>query len=363
MEPFLSTATFHTTVRLLTGFAARVRSGYYGRKKQVGAGTVSKALTAVGQTIAMERGVNPTKLAQSKDLLPQLAQTVEGWRKADPPTNKQMPVESDVPELLAATGARPGASELVKAVGDWALIAFYYLLRIGEYTIKGSRNETKQTTQFRMRDVTFFRKDKQGRLRQLSRQAPAWAILSADGATLKLDNQKNGWKGVCVHHEANGDDFFCPVRALGRRSIHIRENTGLTDGETFLSAYFVDGSRYDITDKNVRDALKWAAATLDYPGAKGTPLNRINTHSLRSGGANALSLSGYSEMEIQKMGRWRSATFMEYIREELACFSAGMSTKMRKKFGFVNVAGGVYTDVTNELLHTPYAVNVSASAA
>lgn len=271
-------------------------------------------------------------------------------------------MEADVPEFLAATGAKPGASELVKAVSDWTLIAFYYLLRIGEYTIKGSRNESKQTTQFRMRDVTFFRKDKQGRLRQLSRHAPAWAILSADGATLKLDNQKNGWKGVCVHHEANGDEYFCPVRALGRRYTHIRD-AGTTDGATLLSAYFVDGKRFDVTDRNIRDALKWAATALDYPGAKGTPIERINTHSLRSGGANALSLSGYSEMEIQKMGRWRSATFMEYIREELACFSAGMSTKMRKKFGFVNVAGGAYTDVTNELLHTPYTANTLAPAA
>jgi hypothetical protein len=66
-----------------------------------------------------------------------LAQTLEGWRKADPPTTKQLPVESDVPELLAATGKCPGASELVKAVGDWTLIAFYYLLRVGEYTKKG----------------------------------------------------------------------------------------------------------------------------------------------------------------------------------------------------------------------------------
>jgi hypothetical protein len=214
-----------------------------------------------------------------------------------------------------------------------------------------------------MRDVTFFRKDKQGRLRQLSRLAPAWAIRSADGATLKLDNQNNGWKGVCIHHEANGDDYFCPVRALGRRFLHIRDGSDATDGATLLSAYFVDGKRYDITDKNIRDALKWDAATLDCPGAKGIPLDCINTHLLRSGGANAFSLSGYSEMEIQKMGRWQSATFMECIWEELACFSAGMSAKMRKKFGFVNVAGGVYTDVTNELMHVPYSANVSAPVA
>ena len=165
-----------------------------------------------------------------------------------------------------------------------------------------------------------------------------------------------------MHHEANGDGYYCPVRALGRCYIHIRDMRS-TDGSTLLSAYFVDGARYDVTDHNIRDALKLAATALDYPEAKGTPIDRINTHSLRSGGANALSLSGFSEMEIQKMGRWRSATFMEYIREELACFSAGMSAKMRKKFGFVNVAGGAYTDVTNKLLNMPYDTNTLAPAA
>jgi hypothetical protein len=207
--------------------------------------------------------MNPTKLPDSKDLLPQLAQTLEGWQKANPPTTKQLPIKADVPELLAATGAKPGMSELVKAVGDWTLIGFYCLLRVGEYTVKGSRNETRQMTQFCMRDVTFFRKDGQGRLRQLSRHAPPWAVLSADGATLKLDNQKNGWRGVCIHHEANGDDYFCPVHALGRRYIHIRKGMGTTDGKMFLSAYFFDGCCYDVMDKNIRDALKWAAATLD----------------------------------------------------------------------------------------------------
>ena len=37
--------------------------------------------------------------------------------------------------------------------------------------------------------------------------------------------------------------------------------------------------------------------------------------------------------------------------------------EMRKKFGFVNVTGGVYTDVTDTLLATPYNTNVSAWAA
>ena len=73
--------------------------------------------------------------------------------------------------------------------------------------------------------------------------------------------------------------------------------------------------------------LKAAATVLEYSTAKGIPIDRIDTHSLRSGGVNALSLSGYSDTQIQKMGRWRGAAFKEYIREELACFSEGMSKR------------------------------------
>ena len=95
----------------------------------------------------------------------------------------------------------------------------------------------------------------------------------------------------------------CPVRALARRHIHLRENGA--DTKTFLSAYYDDkGQRGDITNKDMSKALKAAATVLEYPTAKGIPIDRIDTHSLRSGGANALSLSGYSDTQIQKMGRW-----------------------------------------------------------
>ena len=47
-----------------------------------------------------------------------------------------------------------------------------------------------------------------------------------------------------------------------------------------------------------------------------------------------------------KMGRWRSKTFLEYIREELGSFSEGMTRNMKKLFKYVNVSGDRYADVT-----------------
>ena len=48
-----------------------------------------------------------------------------------------------------------------------AYIAFYYLLRLGEYKIKGIRKNTKRTVQFKMEDTMFSRKDKQVRFEKL----------------------------------------------------------------------------------------------------------------------------------------------------------------------------------------------------
>ena len=300
----------------------------------------------------MAVGTNPTKVSGGNKFAPRIQQTIDGWRKADPTSKKKMPVEVDVPEWLAERGRESFATERMRAVGDHALIAFYFLLRIGEYTCKGTRNESKQTVQFRMRDVVFFDKDKSGRPATLSRTASDDALLNAASGTLKLENQKNGWKDVCVHQEANGLDFLCPIRALARRYIHIRRNGGGPD--TLLSAFFVEGKRDDVRDKDIRAGLKMAAAALDYPATRNIPVERVDTHSLRSGGANALALSGYSDTNIQKMGRWRGATFKEYISTELHRAASGMSRDMLRKFNFVNIASGAFCDVTPAALFADY---------
>eukprot|EP00956_Cyclotella_meneghiniana_P004840 scaffold5989_cov47-Cyclotella_meneghiniana.AAC.11 len=196
----------------------------------------------------------------------------------------------------------------------------------------------------------------------LPRNASDEDILAEDAVTLKLENQKNGWKGVCVSHHSNGEEYNNPTKAVGRRYIHIRCHSA--DPNTFLSAYFEeDGLRRDVKDSNTRAGLKVAAEALDYMGTRGIPVDKIDTHSLRIGGANALSLNGYSKEHIQKMGRWRGDTFLEYIRESLADFSDGMSKSMKKAFGFVSLEAGVYTDITASTMERDYKVNVSTQTA
>ena len=128
-----------------------------------------------------------------------------------------------------------------QAVGDLSMVAFYYLLCISEYTVKGKCNNTKQMVQFKFEDITFFRKTKAGQLRCLPRNALDELILSIDSATLKLDNQKNGWKGVCAHQETNGDAYYCPIRVLGWRVVQLQKHGA--SKSTFLSAYYHERKR------------------------------------------------------------------------------------------------------------------------
>jgi hypothetical protein len=180
-------------------------------------------------------------------------------------------------------------------------------------------------------------------------------IATVDGATLKLDNQKNGWKGVCVYQETNGDTYLCPVRAVARRFLHLRSHNA--SNKEVLSTYWNKHNiPHAVTAEHMSCAIKLAATMLQYPTKKGIPIDRINTHSFCSGGANALALSGYSDTQIQKMGRWRGATFKEYIHEQLACFSSGMSKSMKQSFHFVNIAGNAFHDNTDKVLATEYSV-------
>jgi len=262
-----------------------------------------------------------------------------GFKNFDPATEKKLACHPDLPRWARQHAYRKDASPAVKAVGDLVLIAYYYLLRVGEYTAKARRKLKTRTRQFRMRDVTFYRRGGNGMMIVIPNDAPKHEIMAADAATLCISNQKNGHKGQCVHTWANLDSpDDCPIRALGRRVIHIRRHS--RSGGALLCSFWDDVGHGHVTSEMISYAVKHAAAALKYTDRE-VPLSRVDTHSLRSGGACALSLSGYRPRQIMKMGRWasKSTAFMEYIQQQLSTFSVGMSTNMSKIAVFTNMEG------------------------
>ena len=78
-----------------------------------------------------------------------------------------------------------------------------------------------------------------------------------------LDNWKNGWKAVCVYKYQNGDAKFSSFGALGRQCVSIPKK--MSNKNTYLSSYWVEGKRKDLTDDNMSAVLKFATTSTKIP--------------------------------------------------------------------------------------------------
>ena len=329
MEPYLQHEMEAVQSRIIAAFAERVRSGACSKGHKVRAQMVSVALRAIGATCELDGRPNPLYRAEGRYLRP-LERQLEAFKREDPPPQHKLAVPVTVVEHLAKVADVANTSRDC-AISDLTCIAFYYLLRVGEYTFHSDKQK-RRTRQFRARDVTFF--DSRGII--IPNNSPLSLLLQAKDATLHISNQKNGTRGSLVNNEAN-DKRSCPVRALARRVHHIMSFGGPDD---ILGTYFTDHRRYKshIVEKNINDALKRTVVALNLV-ASGFPPDAISSHSLRAGGAMAMHLNGVSPVTIRKQGRWSSDTFLMYIHEQISAFSKGVSRAMGTEIGWRNIAG------------------------
>jgi len=318
---------------LTTGFAARVRSGAYGKRNQVKVQSVTKALAAISKTIELAGEQSPLYKAPNEYILP-LERLVEGFRREDPPPIPQLAVPVSVPWECHRVATELNDISLL-ATSQLITIAFFYLLRVGEYThprmIKrnGVLVRSTRTKQFSVGDIGFF---KNGKI--LPRRSPLHILKEADSATMKITNQKNGRMGQTIHHEST--DERGAVAALAARVHHILSNGG--DEDTLICDYMTeDGTWSHVTANDLIVSIRLAAASLRLQDT-GIDPDLIGVHSLRAGGAMALKLHGYKDTTIKKFGRWSSLTFLEYIHNQIAHLSSGVAASMSIPLPFVNIA-------------------------
>jgi len=140
-------------------FAARVRSGQYGRRNQIKAGSVTDALAVVSKTI--ELAGQPSLFYRSKNKYQLVIERmVEGLRRTDAPTVPQLAVPVTV-EKRAFTDAVQVKEPFQKQAGLLIMVAFYFLLRVCEYTQlryvqqNGKRVLATRTKQFTVGNVGF----------------------------------------------------------------------------------------------------------------------------------------------------------------------------------------------------------------
>ena len=70
---------------------------------------------------------------------------------------------------------------------------------------------------------------------------------------------------------------------------------------------------------------------------RGVDPDLLGSHSLRAGGAMALKLQHYTDILIQKLARWSSTTWLQYIHTQIAHLSKGVPPKMIEDPPFYNI--------------------------
>ena len=264
-------------------------------------------------------------------------------RRSDPLPVPQLAIPVGVIEMAYKLGYATRV-EKMKAVADLSIVAFYYLLRVGEYTkprqatINGQQIRATRTVQFRLKDIGFF--DTNNRLINVW-TTPQHLLLNvlflAKGAVLKISNQKNGRMGQTIFQECIPDVLDGPTQALARRVVHIVSNKG--SPESLLCDYYDKPDQQHPNQIKSTDMIQMIRHSVKALGLQhqGIDPDLVGAHSPRAGGAMALKLSGKDDTTIMKYGRWSGFTFLMYIHNQIAHLAAGVSQDMRNPVPFVNI--------------------------
>jgi len=244
---------------------------------------------------------------------------ISAWKKEDPPPNRVKPIPIQVIRRIALL-ATTATNDLTKATADMIIIAFFFLMRPGEYTDSSSEDACP----FKLEDVQLFI----GQTRIDLATASDDLIRQATFASLTFTWQKNGVRGEVIGLGLSGDPYLCPVQAIIRRVLYLRSKNFARD----VPLARVQG-RAKVTSKQITETLR---DTVEFFGtALGFNKEDISARSLRAAGANALLFAKVDTDIIRLIGRWKSDEMLRYLHVQAAPLMADYSRRM--------VDAGTYT--------------------
>jgi hypothetical protein len=197
-------------------FGQRYRDGRLAPgQKPVRSRTVADALCLVGQTYKL-LGARDHRLDHHTGQIDfRLQRQFRAYEKSDPPPQRVKPIPIRlVSTVLTAAHNNINPSSAAQAIADMICIAFFFLLRSGEYTF------TNANTPFRIQDVKLHIDTKEI---QIYHASPL-EFSNVTSVSLTFITQKNGVKGEVISHGRSGDLLVCPCRATVRRIQHLLQH-------------------------------------------------------------------------------------------------------------------------------------------
>ena len=313
-------------------FAQRVRDGRLAaRGHPVRSGTVADALLFVAQAHTMLGAPDPRKLAVGDTISPRLARQLRGYSKADPPPSRVKPIPLPILHRAHAIALAAGDAESLAAT-DMMWLAFFFLLRPGEYT-----HPAENSHPFRIQDVRLWIGD-----RQLAvSTATAAELLAADFVGLEFTTQKNGTRGEVIGHGSSFHPTACPVAVVVRRLLYLRSINAPPD--TFLCAYHNGTTLKLLNTSAITQLLRQACQSLH--DAFGFTAADISAKSLRSSGAMALLNERIDRDIIQLIGRWKSDAMLRYLHIQAHTLMRGYAKVMLHGGNYALIPADVHADL------------------
>ena len=319
-------------VTLLQIFAHRRRLGTLSPSgRAVRSRSVEDTVRTIAQTFCRVGAKDP-RLDSNNRIDFRLTRQLQSYSKQDPPPTRVKPIPVSVlSQTLMVAYATPYPSN--QAIGDMISLAFFFLLRPGEYTISPA-----ESTPFRICDVSL---QLAGQPLNLLTASDA-DILNADFVTLEFDTQKSGVRGEVVGQGRSGNPHLCPVLATARRIIHLRAH-GAPRTQP-LATYFLNNKWFPVLTTDITAALR-AAVTYIGPHRVGLLPSDVTAKSLRASGAMALLVSRVDTDLIRLLGRWRSDEMLRYLHLQ--------AQPIMQRFAPLMVAHGDYTLLPNGAVPLP----------
>ena len=109
----------------LLAFAARVRTGIFGRAVQVGHQSVEKAMRYVAQTLVLAGYEDPRRTLGSADLDLPFTHLLASYRRNDPAPRPQLALPVNTIEAAGSFYQAPDGR--LRATADLVMIAFFFL--------------------------------------------------------------------------------------------------------------------------------------------------------------------------------------------------------------------------------------------
>ena len=228
-----------------------------------------------------------------------LQQQLKGYARLDAPATRVQPI----PFSLLAHSVTYAITPLDRATADMAIIGFFFLLRPGEHT---HSSPTADSHPFRLCDITF-------RIGATTVSAATGNPLLFQRATfvaLTFTRQKNGTENEVVGHARSGHSAVCPVLAITRRCLHLRQHH--SPPITPLCSVYVNPPTASFITPHLLTLHLRRSATLLFPTLGFDPLH-VSARSLRAGGAMALLCAQVDTDVIKLIGRWRSDEMLRYL--------------------------------------------------